>query len=206
MHTMHIDDVPTTREAGTKRHPFMRVSALLLIPLLLASVVACGNSPNSPNSPAGNISSRGPYEGVPEGKPPGLGAPVPNPKEVLETKSAGQMPDFLSQLDGPTRDKTAALYKGAMDDYNMFQHIPCYCGCAIYQTPHKSLAECFIKEKKSDGEVVFTDHGLTCDLCQQAAQMTVDAVTKGTPPKDIRAAVYNKLKYTGIWTDTPPAQ
>jgi Protein of unknown function with PCYCGC motif len=196
---MNKPENPRIQESKTNRHPALKATAMLLIPFLIVALVSCDTGQGDSNTP------RQPYAGVPEGKPPNLGAPVPNPKEVLQTKSAGQMPDFLSQLDGAARTKAQTLYKGAVDDYDVFQHVPCYCGCAAYESPHKNLAECFIKEKKANGEVVFTDHGLTCDICQQGAQMTMDGVAKGTPPKDIRANVYNKLKYTGIWTDTPPA-
>ncbi len=196
---MNMDrpDVVQHRQVGA--HQLVKVVTMLLLPLLLAAIVACDNSSGSVKT------SRAPYEGVPDGKPTNLGAPVPNPEEVLETKAAGQLPDFLSQLGGAARSKVAVLYKGAMDNYDIYSHIPCYCGCAIYAKPHRSLADCFIKERKDDGEVVFTDHSLTCELCQGAAQITVDGIAKGTPQKEIRAAVFNKLKYTGIWTDTPPA-
>ena len=56
----------------------------------------------------------------------------------------------------------------------------------------------------ANGEVTFTDHSTTCDQCQTAAQMTIDGIAAGTPLRDIRTAVFDKLSYTGIWTDTDP--
>lgn len=172
----------------------VKVLAMLLMPLLVAIVVACGEQP---------AATREPYTGTIEGKPPGLGAPVPDPKEVLETKPVGQMPDFLVNFDSPRADKIRTQYQGAIDHYDAYSHIPCYCGCAIYTTSHRSLAQCFIKEK-TDSELTFTDHSTSCDLCQTAAQMTLDGPAQNTPLKDIRAAIFDKLDYTGIWTDTPP--
>ncbi|MDQ3928370.1 MAG: PCYCGC domain-containing protein, partial [Chloroflexota bacterium] len=147
--------------------------------------------------------SRAPYEGIPEGKPKGLNGSVPNPKEVLETAAAGQLPNFLNDVLGPNKEAVTALYQGAVQHYHEFGYIPCYCGCAIYEQPHHDLGECFIKSM-SDSSVEFTDHSTTCSQCQEAAKMTIDGLAQGTPLKDIRAAVFNKLNYTQIWTDTPP--
>jgi len=179
---------------GTSRT--MKVVAMLLLPLLIAAVAACDTGGSTPSAP---------YANSPEGTPPlyKAGQSVPNPKEALETKPKGQLPDFLAQADPNFKVKTTALYQGAVDDYDTYKYIPCYCGCASYATPHQSLAQCFIKNK-TDTEVTFTDHSLTCDLCQGAAQMTVDGVAKNTPLKDLRSAIFQKLKYTKIWTDTPP--
>ena len=186
----------TPKDKGTPRA--VKVLAMLLLPLLVAMVVACDSGSGS--------TPRAPYADIPEGKPTGSTRPIPDPKEVVETKAAGAMPDFVMNMSaGPARDTTMALYKGAVDHYDAYSHIPCYCGCAAYTTVHKSLADCYVKAPPvAGGEVTFTDHSVTCSLCQEAAQMTVDGLAKSTPLKDIRADVFTKLKYTGIWTDTPP--
>ena len=148
----------------------------------------------------GGAASRGPYEGIPEGKPPGLGAPVPDPAEKTATLPAGQLPDWVMSAS----PEVQANYQAAVEHHEAFGHIPCYCGCAIYTTPHKSLASCYIKEQASDGSVTYTDHSVTCDLCNAAATMTREGLAAGTPLKDIRAQVFESFKYTGIWTDANP--
>ena len=173
--------------------PF-RVLWLLVLPLLVIGIASCGGGPTA----------RAAYEGIPEGKPPGLGSPVPDPKEVVETKPKGTLPDFLAAVTGPAKDRLTVQYQGAVDHYDSYKYIPCYCGCAIYATAHKNLAECFVKEMAANGDVTFTDHSTMCDQCQTAAQMTLDGIAAGTPLKDVRAAVFEKLSYTGIWTDTDP--
>jgi hypothetical protein len=199
LHTM-------TRSKAGRKHVgasrAMKVAGMLLLPMMLAAVVACDTG-GPASGPAATPTAAKPYALVPEGKPPGLSAPVPDPKEALETKPAGQLPDFLSQADAAQRAEIAALYTGAVNNYDAYSHIPCFCGCAIYTHAHMSLAQCFIKNKTADGQVTFTDHSLTCDLCQGAAKLTVDGLANNTPLKDIRAAVFKKLSYTGIWTDTP---
>jgi hypothetical protein len=169
---------------------------MLLLPLLAAIIVACDNGSGA--------AARAPYEGIPEGRPRGLGGSVPDPAEVLETKPAGQMPEFLSKLSGKQLETTTALYQGAVDHYDAYEHIPCYCGCAIYESAHKNLRECYIAEKTAGGELVFTDHSITCSLCQEGAKMTLEGIAQGTPLKDVRASIFEKLNYTEIWTDTDP--
>ena len=185
-----------TPDHGTPRT--VKVLAMLLLPLLVAMVVACDSGSGS--------ATRSPYADTPEGMPSGSTKPIPDPKEVVETKPVGALPDFVMNMAAsPARDTTMALYKGAVDNFDAYSHIPCYCGCAVYTTAHQSLAQCFVKgPPTSGGEVTFTDHSVTCSLCQEAAQITVDGLAQKTPLKDIRVAVFNKLKYTGIWTDTPP--
>src|SRR5215212_2484514 len=194
----------TPRRAGKRvgAPRAMKVAGMLLLPLLVIAVIACDTGTPAAG-PANTPTTAKPYANVPEGKPPGLGAPVPDPKEVLETKPAGQLPDFIAAADAATRDATTPLYQGAMDHLDAYSHIPCFCGCAIYTHAHMSLAQCFIKDKAADGQVTFTDHSMTCDLCQSAAKQTVAGLAQNTPLKDIRASVFKKLSYTGIWTDTP---
>jgi hypothetical protein len=173
----------------------VKVLVMLLLPVIAFIIVSCGDSTSAP---------RAAYAGTIEGKPPGLGAPVPDPKEVVETRPADALPQFVDSMTGPAHDRLMVQYKGAVDHYDAYSHIPCYCGCAAYTTAHTSLAQCFVKEKPADGQVVFTDHSTSCDLCQQAAQMTLDGIAQSKPLQDVRADIFQKLKYTGIWTDTPP--
>jgi hypothetical protein len=189
---------PGSDKSGTST--LAKVAIMLMLPMLVAIVVACGDNSGGGNPPA---ATPVPYANSPEGKPPGLGAPVPDPKEQTETKAAGQLPGFISQA-GTLATKVSALYQGALDHYDAYSHVPCYCGCAVYTTAHTSLASCFVKSHNADGTVTFTDHSVSCDLCQSAAQMTVDGLAQGTPLKDVRANIFTKLKYTKIWTDTPP--
>ena len=193
MSNTHTNDSRAAVHSRDTAGPF-RVLWLLVLPVLLIGIASCDSGP----------AARAAYAGIPEGKPPALGSSVPDPKEVVETKSKGTLPDFLAAMTGPAKERVTLQYQGAVDHYDTYSHIPCYCGCAIYATPHKHLGDCFVKEMKSNGEVTFTDHSTSCDQCQTAAQMTIDGIAAGTPLKDIRTAVFDKLSYTGIWTDTDP--
>lgn len=193
---------PTSSYTGTNR--LVKVAVMLLLPLLIVAIVACDNG--SASSSGGNTATatRAAYEGVPEGKPVDAALRVPDPKEVTEKVASGKLPSFLASMAPADQERLGALYKGAVDHADAYSHIPCYCGCAIYTTAHKSLSSCYIKDMAAGGDVTFTDHSLTCDLCQSAAQMTLDSIARKTPLKDVRASIFQKLKYTGIWTDTPP--
>lgn len=197
-----------SHEPGSGVSPLVRVAIMLLLPVIVGALIACDNGSGGTRQDGGTLPAnpvaRAPYEGVPEGKPKNLSGSVPNPKEVLETAQKGQLPNFLEDVLGPSKQAVTTLYQGAAEHYDEFGYIPCYCGCAIYEHPHQDLAECFIKSMSADGSVEFTDHSTTCSQCQEAAQMTIDGLAEATPLKDIRAAVFNKLNYTGIWTDTPP--
>ncbi|MDQ6694051.1 MAG: PCYCGC domain-containing protein [Chloroflexota bacterium] len=201
-----MNSKPKTRGDSLASRARTRVLVMLLTPALVAGIVACDSGGNSGSGaqPTTAPAARAPYQGVPEGKPPGLGAPVPDPKEVSETLPAGQMPSFLNKLKGAEHDKAMALYQGAVDHYADYSHVPCYCGCAIYTTAHKSLADCYISSKSADGKITFTDHSTTCDLCQGAARLTLDGLAQNKPLKDVRAGIFKSLGYTGIWTDTAP--
>jgi Protein of unknown function with PCYCGC motif len=177
---------------GTPR--LVKVVTMLVMPLIVFFIAACDS---------GSQPARTPYQGSPEGKPSGLSAPIPDPKEISETKPAGQMPDFLASVTGPAHDRLMKLYQGAADHYDAYSHIPCYCGCAVYTTAHMSLAQCYISKMNSDGTMVFTDHSASCDICQGVAQDTLDGIAASTPLKDVRAAIFKKFSYTNIWTDTP---
>lgn len=207
-------------DTGTGR--LVKVAVMLLLPLLVAAVAACDSNPapatstSIPTVPVPLITatsvvtatgtavnSRAPYDGVPEGKPKYATNNLPDLPEVSEEKPAGQLPSFAVQLQSSSRDKVVALYQGAVDHYNDYSHMPCYCGCAMYQHPHTSLARCFIQEEPSGGDIVFTDHSTTCEICQGVAAMTVNGLANNTALDLVRVDVFQKYKYTGTWTDTP---
>jgi hypothetical protein len=183
--------VPVTRS------PFARIGAMLLVPMFVVILISC-------DSGGSGSSSAEPYANSPEGKPKYSPPPVPDPPEVLETLPAGQLPSFLAKASPRQKETLTAAYKGAVENYDQYKYIPCYCGCSIYTTKHTGLNDCYIKERKADGNIVFTDHSMTCDKCLEGATMTLEGVAAGRPLKEVRADIFKALGYTGLWTDTPP--
>ncbi len=73
----------------------------------------------------------------------------------------------VSQLREDIRQQPATVreaYQFALANQDMLSKIPCYCGCGAPHGPdnisHKSIKDCFVREVKADGTVVWDDMGL----------------------------------------------
>lgn len=54
-------------------------------------------------------------------------------------------------------------YQFALANPDTLSKIPCYCGCGAGhsgETPHKSVKDCFVREVKLDGTVIWDEMGL----------------------------------------------
>lgn len=49
--------------------------------------------------------------------------------------------------------KVREAYRFAIANLETLRHIPCYCGCG--KEGHKNNADCYVKEVKPDGSIVF---------------------------------------------------
>ncbi len=94
-------------------------------------------------------------------------------------------------------------YQLALANPEVLSQIPCYCGC---RGAHKNVRECFVREVKPDGTVVWDEMGLACKICQDIVQDTRQMVRAGQPLIDIRAAIDAKCRRGGPSTDTPPVR
>jgi hypothetical protein len=54
--------------------------------------------------------------------------------------------------------KVQEAYRFAIANRDTLRYIPCFCGCG--EEGHTSNADCYIKEVKSDGSIVFDDMSL----------------------------------------------
>jgi len=54
--------------------------------------------------------------------------------------------------------KVREAYQFALANPEFLKRIPCYCGCG--SMGHTSNLDCYIKEVKPDGKVIFEDHAL----------------------------------------------
>jgi hypothetical protein len=116
-----------------------------------------------------------------------------------QTKSVATLPSFLNGQ----KEEIRLVYQLAGQSAELLQWIPCYCGCGE-SVGHKSNMNCFIKEVKSDGSVVWDDHGTRCDVCLQIAVQSVKMKSEGKTDKEIRQFIDNTYKkgYAKP-TDTP---
>ena len=66
-----------------------------------------------------------------------------------------QLPDFVLQASAQTQE----AYRYAAAHPEVLQYMPCYCGCV--NQGHTSNKDCFIKELRRDGSVVYDAMGST---------------------------------------------
>lgn len=98
-----------------------------------------------------------------------------------ETASAKILPSFLDQKS----EDLKLVYKAAGQATEILKWMPCYCGCAE-SANHKSNLNCFIKEVKDDGSVVWDDHGTRCIVCVEIAIKSIKQSQEGASLKEIR--------------------
>jgi uncharacterized protein with PCYCGC motif len=92
-------------------------------------------------------------------------------------------------------------YQLALANPAVFSQIPCYCGC---RAVHKNVKDCFVREVKPDGTVVWDDMGLVCKICQDIVVDTRQMVRQSKSLIEIRAAIDKKYSHFGPSTDTSP--
>jgi hypothetical protein len=71
----------------------------------------------------------------------------------------------ISQLREDIRQQPPVVreaYQFALANPDILSKIPCYCGCRTGHggDTHKSIKDCFVREVKQDGTVVWDDMGL----------------------------------------------
>ncbi|WP_425262706.1 PCYCGC motif-containing (lipo)protein [Paenibacillus thermotolerans] len=98
-----------------------------------------------------------------------------------ETSSADVLPSFL---DGKA-EEIRLVYRLAGASTDLLQWIPCYCGCGE-SVGHRSNMNCFIKEAREDGTVVWDDHGTRCGVCLEIAAQSVKLKSEGKSDLEIR--------------------
>jgi hypothetical protein len=106
-----------------------------------------------------------------------------------QTASADVLPSFLTKQP----DQIRLVYQAAGHASSVLQFIPCYCGCGE-SAGHTSNMNCFYKEIKKDGSIVWDDHGTRCNVCLQIAAKSIQMQQEGKPLKEIRAYIDNTYK------------
>jgi hypothetical protein len=79
----------------------------------------------------------------------------------------------------------AAHYQAAQDHQEIFEAVPCFCGCEE-MLGHRQLGDCFVR---ADGRGLEA-HALGCGVCLGEAQQVMDLIAAGIEdPDPIRDAV-----------------
>jgi hypothetical protein len=103
----------------------------------------------------------------------------------------------LSGMPGMAAD-TRAAYEAAPSHRDLFQHLPCYCGCGLLKEPHASLDRCFLLP---DGSA--EAHASGCRICTDIATDALAMAAQGLHHATIRARIDAKFTGAGPPTDTP---
>ncbi len=106
-----------------------------------------------------------------------------------ETASPEILPSFLDHQS----EDLKLVYQAAGQATEILKWIPCYCGCAE-SANHKSNLNCFIKEVKDDGSVVWDDHGTRCIVCVEIAIKSIKQAQEGASLKEIRKQIDQDYK------------
>lgn len=117
---------------------------------------------------------------------------------IEETKGVSQLPAFLTNVDASIQK----VYQLAAENDDIIANMACYCGCGD-SVGHKSNRDCFIKDKKTDGSIIWNSHGVTCLNCQEIAVESI-YLKKNTDKSllEIRTIIDNKYK-EGFAKPTP---
>lgn len=105
------------------------------------------------------------------------------------TANMNQLPSFVKKLD----PQIAQVYQIAAKNTDLLNWIPCYCGCGE-SANHKSNRDCFINQIKTDGTIVWDDHGTKCGTCLDIAIESADLKKQGKSNLEIRNYIDNKYK------------
>ncbi|MFI2858410.1 PCYCGC motif-containing (lipo)protein [Paenibacillus sp. JSM ZJ436] len=118
--------------------------------------------------------------------------------DLQELTSSGEvLPSFL---DGKSND-IRAVYSIAAQITDVLPYIPCYCGCGE-SAGHESNLNCFIKEVREDGSILWDDHGTRCGVCLDIAVESAKLKSEGKSLSEIREAVDAKYE-NGYAKPTP---
>lgn len=86
-------------------------------------------------------------------------------------------------------------YEYALEKPELLEQIPCYCGCS--QIGHKNVEDCFVKEFRNDGRVVFDEHGANCGICYSTALDSKALFEKGKSPQEVKNFIDEKYSRYG---------
>lgn len=93
-------------------------------------------------------------------------------------------------------------YKIAATNQDVFEQIPCYCGCQQDHEKYQNLKDCFYDRQTGD----FGEHAASCAICLEEARDIKQWQDDGLSLKDIRDRIDEHYQDRGTPTDTPPVE
>lgn len=119
--------------------------------------------------------------------------------QLEKTAGPDTLPAFLNEQD----ESIQTIYLSVAKHPDLLKKIPCYCGCGE-SAGHTSNYDCFIEEQTASS-TTWTTHGITCGTCLDIAAQSIVAYQKGSPVTEIRTAIDQAYKKTGVTPTPTPA-
>jgi hypothetical protein len=98
-----------------------------------------------------------------------------------------------------------AAFQFAAEHPEVASYIPCFCGCQQPGLSHKGNADCFVRSRAQNGDVIeWEPHGVECAVCIDVATRSRQMHASGASVTQIRAAVEKEFLPTApTMTPTP---
>lgn len=108
---------------------------------------------------------------------------------VGNTGSDPLPPGTLPTIVERGRNEVRQAYEFASDEKNheVLKALTCYCGCT--RRGHTDLLNCYIKEIKEDGKILFESHAIGCSTCLNEAVDTENWVDQGKSKARIKELI-----------------
>lgn len=106
-----------------------------------------------------------------------------------------QMPHTVQQAVSATRH----AYQFATLNPGVLQDLPCYCGCAAMG--HLSNYSCYVSGSEENGELIYDDHAVNCQICVDITQDAMRMLDEGRDVVEIYD--YVNATYSEFGPPTP---
>lgn len=96
-----------------------------------------------------------------------------------------------------------SAYQFAAEHPEVLSYVPCFCGCE--RAGHTGNADCFVKARAPNGDVVeWDEHGVECTVCIDVANRSRQMHASGASVHDIRTAIDKEFgPLSSVETPTP---
>jgi hypothetical protein len=96
-----------------------------------------------------------------------------------------------------------SAYEFAAEHPEVLSYVPCFCGCE--RAGHTGNADCFVKSRAANGDVVeWDEHGVECTVCIDVANRSRQMHASGASVHDIRTAIDKEFgPLSSVETPTP---
>ena len=124
----------------------------------------------------------------------GFGLKYFNANDTLSKKIDESVSTSLSDVipaNAPKEVKEAYLF--VQENIGLTKNITCYCGCMNIEG-HGSLSNCFVKEIKDSGQIVYDSHGSGCQICVGEALDSKKWLSEGLSSDQIAKSIDAKYK------------